>query len=405
MDFSYGNLMAVAQNVPHLNVALSRGADIFSSMKLRHVDKDNNDIKDSEVIKLLRNPNPLQNQQEWLYMFYIYMGIYNSVFGYKNYARDSKYRGNDLPSLLWWLPSGEMKINLSGKIYRQNRLEDIILNYTLFLDPEPYNPDEIIYLTEGVIANGVAAGNRLEAMQIPLSNIVAALKSQNIIISERGLIGFISSDGGNKDSDGALPFDKKERKRAEKDYSRKYSLDQEGGHVTFTNSAIKWVPMTFDMKQLMLFEGLESDFCQILAAYGLDRKLFPASILAPAGLGNSADVEAAMKATIQNAIQPLANKLMSKLEAHFNIDGVNEKLISDYSDLPVMQQDELTSQQAFNQKVAGLDILFKSGIISAKQFAELAEVKMDGSGEPYQAPVQIDPNNLDALPPKNNKKK
>ena len=70
-----------------------------------------------------------------------------------------------------------------------------------------------------------------------------------------------------------------------------------------------------------------------------------------------------------------------------------------------MQQDELTSQQAFNQKVAGLDILFKSGIISAKQFAELAEVKMDGSGEPYQAPVQIDPNNLDALPPKNNKKK
>lgn len=395
MDFSYGNLMAIAQNVPHLNTVISKGAEMFSNMKVKHVDKNGKEVKNSPILKLLNNPNPIDTTLEsFLYKYYVNDAIYSSTFQYKNYGRALKYRGDDLPSLLWVLPSGEIRVELTGKIYRQTKIEDIILGYKLFLDPEMYTPDEVIYITEGISANGVTAGNRLEALQIPLSNIMAALKSNNIILTERGLIGFIGSGGGDKDADGALPFDAAERKRAEKDYQQRTSLDREGSHVTFTNANIKWIPMTFDVKQLMLLEGLEDAFTHICGAYGLDRRIFPESVIGKSTLSTTSDVEDALKATYQNTIQPKADKLMAHWMQHFGLNDKEEKLIADYSWLPVMQQDELVREQAFNQKVTALSLLLKDGVISHEQYAELAEVEMDGTGEVLQAPAP-------ALPPAN----
>lgn len=386
MDFSYGNLMAIAQNTPHLNVIITKGAEMFSNMKIKHVDKDGQDIEGSDILKLLSKPNPLQTMDGWLYQFYVYNAIYNNAFGYKNYARRKEFRGGDLPSFLWWLPSGEMKINLTGMIYRQTKIEDIIIGYTLFLDPTMFTPDEIIFITEGIAANGISCGTKLEALQIPLSNINAALKSKNIIIAERGLMGIISSGGGSTDSQGALPFDKKERERAEKMYQRNTSLDQEGSHVTFSNANLKWIPMAFDVKQLQLSEGLEDDFAVLCGAFGLDRDIFPS--VKGATFENK---EQGLKFTYQNTIQPLADKLMLHLENHFGLTdaGKGEHLIADYSWMPLMKEDEEKAEQARNQRAQACSTMLADGVISHEQYAEIMDVEFDGTGEIVQPPAPV----------------
>lgn len=381
MDFSYGNLMAIAQNVPHLNTVISKGAEMFSNMEIKHVNKSGVEIENSDVIKLLNKPNPLQSLSEMMYEFFVYNSIYNANFIYKNYAT----RINKLPSVLWCLPSGEMKINLTGKIYRQTQLSDIIENYVMFTDTTPFTPDEIILITEGIKAGGIIGGSRIDALQIPLSNIMAALKSQNIILTERGLIGFIASDSGG-DSDGVLPTNK-EMERAEKDYKSRRSLDSDQGHVTFSSANIKWVPMTFDLKQLMLHEGLEDAFCNICGAIGIDRRIFPSSIVASASLQSGNELSVGMTATYQNTMQPLAKKLLNKLSDEFNLTERGEKLIADYSHMPCMQDDKLKEGQAKKVVIEGLSIALRDGVISHDTYAEEAELEMTGDGQVIQNTV------------------
>ena len=347
VDVTWNELLLVAQNVPHLNTVISTGAAMFSNACIKHLDKNGEEIEDSPVLKLLNKPNPLQNMKSWLYDFYVSNAIYNTSFGYKNYGRPVKYRDNDLPSYMWWLAAGLMKINRTEMlIYSATSMNDLIEDYTLTIGrTKLYTPDEIMLITEGVSNNGIIARSRLEALQLPLSNIVAALKSKNIILTERGLIGFISSDNP-KDSDGALPPDEEELKRIQKEYQKDQSLDSTNGHVTFTKSLIKWVPMTFDLNQLQLPEGLEDDFAMICAAYGIHRTVFPLSHVSPRGMTTGTEIDSGLRFTYQNAMLPLLKKLLDMLTSEFGLDLKGEKLTGDYDWLACMKNDELAEAQA-----------------------------------------------------------
>lgn len=384
IDVSFNGLMQVAQNVPHLNTVISRGAEMFSNMIITHVDKNGKEIKNSEILKLLNNPNPLQTLQQFLYDFYVNFAIYSSNFGYKNYGS----RLNELPTCVWWLPPGWMKINATGKIYGQYKIEEIIENYTFMFDQTIYEPQDIIHISEGISQSKLTGSSKIEALQFPLSNIISTLKSQNIIINERGMIGFISNKGNKDMSGGTIPMSSKEKEILENQYQKDRSLDSENSHVGIFQSSLEWVPMTFDIKQLMLFEGLEDSFCQICAAYGIDRKIFPSSIVSKSTLGATSDTEQAIKTTIQNTLQPLANKMLSRISNEFHLTDRNERLEASWGHLPVMKEDDKLAQEAFYSKIQGLSILKRDGIIDANTYAEIAEVEMTGTGESEQ---QINP--------------
>lgn len=377
IDVSFNGLMQVAQNVPHLNTVISRGAEMFSNMCVQHVDKNGKEIENSDIMKLLNEPNPLQTLEQFLYDFYIYFAIYSSNFGYKNYGSSL----SELPSVLWWLPPGWMKINATGKLYNQYKIEDIIENYTFMFDQTVYETKDIIHITEGISQSKLTGASKIETLQLPLSNIVSGLKSKNIIINERGMIGFISSAGNKDMSGGVIPMNNNEKTKLEKQYQIDRSLDSENSHVGIFQSSLTWTPMAFDVKQLMLYEGFEDDFCQICGAYGIDRKIFPASIVSKSTLGSTSDTEQAIKTTIQNTLLPLANKLLRKMAKEFKITERGEKLTASWDHLPVMKEDEKTANEAFKSKIDGLSILKRDGIIDANTYAEEAGVEMTGTGE------------------------
>ena len=381
MDFSYGNLMAIAQTVPQLNTVIAKGAEMFANMEVKHIDAEGNEVKNSPVLKLLNNPNPVdQTLESFMYKHWVNDAIYNNSFIYKNYGREREFRTpNELPSLLWVLPAGEVKINLSGKIYRQIALEDIILDFRLFLDPQPYMPDEIIYITEGITANGISSGNRIEALQIQLSSIMVALKSLNIILGDRGMVGFFTTE--SKDENGPMPIKSSIKKQIKDTYHRENSVDSDQSHIGIFTQKTEFHPMTFDVAQLQILEQMEDSRNDICAAFGIDRDLLPS--VKGATYENK---EQALRQTYQNTIQPKADKLMSYLSNHFGLTAKGEKLVADYSWLPCMKDDALASERAFNFKILSLSQMLHDGVISADQYAELAEVEMDGTGEVIQPP-------------------
>lgn len=372
IDTSPGELMSVAMDHPHLNTILTTGARIFSMMEIRHVDKDGNDIENSEVLKLLKKPNPMQTQRQYLSAWYIMNGVYNKTFQYKNKGLSYK----KLPAALQILPSGWMKINATGKIFRQTKLSDIITSYEMLNEVEPFTVDEVIYMVEGVGNNPLNPISKIQAQQIPLSNIMAALKSRNVILTSRGATGIIASDGGAGDGEGAIPMDEIESKKLRKEYKQKYSLDSDDGHVMFTHTNLKWIPMSFDISQLKLIEGLEDDFAALIASFMHDRDIYPS--VKGATFENK---QAGMKYTIQNGMQPLADVLMEQLTENIvdeTIYGVGSRLIASYDKVPAMQADKLKAAQAKFFTVRSMSVAMHDGVINHDTYAEESDVEMTG---------------------------
>ena len=270
IDCNPNSLTRVAMSVPHLNTILSRGAEMFSLMEIKHVDKNGEEIENSPVLKFLKKPNPLQTIEQYLYQYYVTNGIYNKTFQFK--LKGLSY--DKLPTAMWILPSGAMKVNATGKIYRQSDIKEIINNYELVggETTEIFETDQVIYMCEGVGVSILNPASRIEALQIPLSNIVASLKSRNIIITERGMIGFIKQKqvGGSD----PMPPNSAEAKRLREEYQNQYGLDSRGGHVSVTTMDAEWVPMTFNIAELGLIEGVEADFSALCDSFGHDRDIY-----------------------------------------------------------------------------------------------------------------------------------
>lgn len=372
IDTSPGSLMDVAMMVPHLNTVISTGAELFSLMEIKHLKKNGEEITDSKVLKFLKQPNCLQSTESYLYEFYVLNSVYNKTF--QNIVKGLSFE--KVPTALWILPSGWMKINVTGKIYRQSDISEIIENYVMLNDPTPYEVDKVIYMAEGIGNSPLNPISRIESLQIPLSNIVASLKSRNIITNERGMIGFIASDSRAGDSDGQLPLDEKESKRMREEYQKQYSLDGQGGHVSFTHANVKWVPMTFDIKQLGLLEGTEDDFAAIIAAYRHDRDLYPT--IKGATFENK---EAGMRSTIQNGLQPLADKLMRQWTKHFIDEKTGEYLCASYKHLTSMNKEQRLAAQGKLYTAQACSQMLTDGVISHEQYATICDVDMDGSKE------------------------
>jgi len=387
VDCSWGNLMQLANNVPHLNLIISEGAKMYSGMEIKHYQgkgKGRVEVPNSEVLKFLNKPNPLQRRSDFLYDFYVQNAIYRTTFCYKNIPS----RLAKAPLALWWLPGESMKINLTEKMFDQLTIEGIVESYELVDYNKKFSPQEIIHIIDGISQNKITAKPTIEAQQVPLSNIMAILKSYNIITSEKGMIGFIGGDA--KDSTGmGIQMTEKERTQFENAYQRRYGLDSTDGHVMLTQAPLKWVPMTFDVKQLMLFEGLEEFFSNLCGAYGHDRDIYPS--VKGATFENK---KQGLINTYQNTMTPLGCKMLEPISEIFGLPDKDQYLEPSWEHLPVMQEDEKNKAEALNTNVQAYSKMLADGIISPKQYAELAGVKMDGTGEPVTITMNRENNDI-----------
>lgn len=377
------NLMIVYLSVPHLRAVIDRKAEMFKNMQIKLRNKKTGEfIEQHEILTLLKNPNPMQTQEQFLEQYCIFKDIWANAFIYKLRATSMSS-----PKVLWNLPSDAMKITPTGKIWNQTKLEEIIEKYEMVsgnLQPIKFEVNEIIQISQGASQNYFVGESRIKTLVRPISNIQGALQTRNVIINDRGALGILS--GSSKDSDGAIPLGKDERERIEKEYrdkQRGYGIGDEQKKVIISPTPLAWSPMSYPTKDLMLFEEIEEDFGTICAEFGMERDLFPTVKGATFENKNQA-----IKSTYQNTIQPEADLFMRKLSKDFGLEDAGFELVADYSYLPVMQEDKLKEEQTEMTKAQKLGILLDKGIISKEQFAQLMGVEFDGNEEEKEESVE-----------------
>jgi len=328
-------LLNAYYEIPELNAVINYGAESISNGIWKY-QNEKGENEDHSSLKLLNNPNPVQNGKELLKDFYVYKAVFGNDFIYKLYP-DGRKPTFDNIKCLYNIPAQEMSVKMTGKLFQQTELNEIIEGY-LFggRDGHKFETEDILLSNDIGIKykNGqyILGQSRMIGLSKALSNIIAAYESRNVLLNSRGAIG--AWVNASKDATGATWALRSEEKKEIRDQAtRNYGLTNGKSAIMVTNKDIRWEGNTFDSRRLQLMEETEQDFYKICDAYATPKELFSNT------KGTTfTNKDSAERSFYRNRIIPVAEDLANGLTKFLVIE--KGKLILDFSHLEILQEDE-----------------------------------------------------------------
>ena len=346
------NEFELYRTTPQLSIVINKDAQMLSNGRFVVKNLKGEVQENHEALKLLMNPNPIQNQNIWLMDYQIQKNIYGNQFIYVNRAYQSAF-----PSTLVNLNSAMVKVIKTGKFVKQNKIEDIIERYDVRENNGSFTQYEVndVIFSQIVNPNNPLMGlSPLHSLTMPISNIRGAYGFRNKIIVKSGALGILSS--ASKDASGGIPLNSTERERIEEQHSNDYGIHDGQSSLIMTGSPLSWQSMSYPTKDLLLFEEVEADFKSIIDAYGHNADIY-------SNLNNAkySNMNEALRQTYQNRVIPESEQLCFNLG---NKLGLTEKgliLELDYSHIEVMKSNEKEVIENFKMKADAIATLLASG--------------------------------------------
>lgn len=347
---------------------IDRLAEADSNGIIRFVDSDtlvplktvNKSPKLSRLNKLFKKPNPWQTWEE----FDGEQAVISRVFGYCPVLAVGGNSGLDRTFT-------KALINLNPLLVTPNRNEEfspfkdngLIKNWTLRWGNGEWNipSEDIILIKDGFIGRADGLGlpiSKLHGLDWNVSNILAAMEADNVLLKKKGPLGIFSFDPG-KDMAGSTPYDPKAKDALQTDLQR-YGLTIGQLQHIISGLPIKWNDMSYNLRDLTTKETIRQGTDGVCDRFG-----YPAELMS----GKNATYEnrnSSEKWLYNNNVIPFSIRKMAIYTEYFQLDGV--KIMKDYDHLPVLQEDIVKAGEASKYEAEGLDIEWKSGMITWNQW-------------------------------------
>lgn len=322
------------------------------------------------INKLKSKPNPLQTEDE----FDAQGQFYKRLFGY-----NIVWCGDNLPvgfdrtyaKQLWNIPPNLVDIRYTTKCFF-----DIDFENEEYIEVWLRHGNSSTKLTKGSYhifkGNAPNFGNfylpesPIKSLEKPINNIIGAYQSRHTLIAKRGALGMISSDA--QDANGRRPLSIAQKEDLQNDYQQYYGLSNQQWSVLITGEAVKWQQMGYPTKDLMLFEEIEEDMQRICDAFGHQYPLLANNNTNSLG-GNK--LNESKKLLYQDTIIPLANSDDKQWMEFFGITDLAETIVTDYSHVAALQEDNLKNAQTRKARNEALLIEFKNNLITLNRWLEL----------------------------------
>jgi len=310
---------------PVLLAIIALRCKIYSQMKITHLNSENKPIENSLIIKLLKQPNYFQSQEDFFFQQMWFLSATGTNLTYKvNALQETKSIYNLIPS--------ETNLNNTHKV------KSFISTKA---ELEAYGEKKIIYTLEGQtfeikikdliptydLANGLTCNSlmsspsRLKGISKTVENIEENLLSKNVNLKMSQKYLMASQGDGN-----AVQIQKGDRDDITKKISAKSLL--------ITNANIKAQHLVSDMKKLFLDEQFSNDALTCLLAFDMSKDILNYFSNGSSTFDNK---EKAMLDYVQNSIQNDANNTMNSFASSFGLIDKGESLKASYDHLPVMQ--------------------------------------------------------------------
>lgn len=351
-------------SIPQLKMIIGKKKAMFANVIPVIKDAEGNVIENAKVdefYKMMYQPNVMQSMNEFLENQLEQLDVYGNQFTYKNKPTKIQI----FPSALWNISPSYIDPILSGKVFDQTTVEGII-SYYEYDDRQTkkrYETKEIMYMRHNDLDHPIIGSSPLKFLKYPLSNIDGAYKYRNVIITQKGAIGILSS-GGNKDSFGVIPMNQKEKERIENAHRNAYGIDENQMRMIISEASLNWTPMSYPTKDLMLFEEVSEDTLVLIDHFGMNIHLFANNTTTFENLKSS------MKQVYQDTIQPYADKYFGQLTSFLEIEKIFGKgayIAPSYEHIKILQEDKKEGAELFKLHVDSITQLVKSQIITSEQ--------------------------------------
>lgn len=360
-----------------ISTMINRGAQAMANGKWWIVDGKDNDVSEKyhEISILLKNPNPLQSFTEFILQMDAYRQIYGEVFILKN-----TIPGFGEISNLWVINPEYITINVTGNTYRQSNISDIIKSYTLTIgnNKETVAPNEILHIKDSFqnlsfLKNDLRGASRLGGLEYEIRNICQAQEAIYSLNKDRGAMGILSN--AEKGADGFIPMGKSEIESIENGL-RKQGLSEAQRKIIVTNAALKWQSMSFNVKDLMLFEGIKQNMESISNA--LD---YPFGLLGNEKGETFNNKDEDKKTLYQDSVIPKSKVYEEKFSSFLGLEY--DKIVIDFSHIECLMQGERERAESLRLRNLANEVAFRNGIITAEEWRLNIEMDEVAHGNTY----------------------
>jgi hypothetical protein len=365
------------QEIPEVNAVINLKARTFSSGIVKAVNKKGEEIPNHPAAFILNNPNWFQDGFEFRRQTKILREIYGNEYIFKLQPKGFRPTLERMKAL-YTIPGNLIKLEYREKTPFWVHAEKPQYAEYVLIGGDRIPNENIIHLNEATTditqaadINCLLGESKLRALKAPINNIRMAYESRGIILKYRGAQGIISPEG--KDAAGAVPFDKPDIDILKEVWGN-YGTMSGQSQMAIVNVSTKFTPLTLnEPKKLGLFDETRESFYKIMDSFGVKKEMFVQ--IEGTTYANQREAE---KAFYQDTTIPEANEWIQAFNQDWMQD-TDDKLIVDFSHLPIFQQDLKIRAEGLEKLVNLLSKALADGAITIDEYKE--ELKKAGLGK------------------------
>lgn len=307
-------------------------------------------VENSPHVYRFENPNFLQDGNTFAVQSSQQMSIYGNNI---QYVPKGSISGE--PKIMWNLPAEFTSFDITGKLYKQTRIEDVIKKYVLNNTDNGMNEEfevkDIIHFKDPHPSNPLIGLSRMEGLMMEISGVRGAKGFRLRIITANGALGILSSEisaamGGMA----SIPLDRTEQRRIDRAHSNRYGMQDGKADFIQTEAAVKFQHTAYPTGQLMLFEEVTEDMGLMIDGYGLNVHMFSLS-----ATNTYENLKEGIKLAYNQTIIPEGEAEGLIYTKHFGLDVKKDGwLTRDYSHLEILKTDESPIIKARAEAAVGL---------------------------------------------------
>jgi len=316
--------------------------------------------------KLLHQPNVLQAGDQ----YFSQLNHYVDLMGYCPILIMRVPGFVDEIKAIWNVPPWLFDIDYTRKWLWEYKLTGIWKKFYIFWEGKQVeiDPRDLRFVFDDGIGsecdtNLMIPDSKLVGMDYVVSNIVAAYKARNTLITKRGAIGILSNEG--TDAKGTpLTIDTDIRKDLQKDF-KSYGIVGQPFQIILTDAKVKWQQMGFPTKDLLLFEEITDDIDRLCDAYGYPPELLSRPKGATYENKNQARID-----LYQDTIIPESVSRMSQLTSALVSKDTPIKIKKNFDKVPALQLEAKAKAEAREKLDHACLIEYKNGLITKNVWLE-----------------------------------
>ncbi len=353
---------------PPLKAIVGKRAKAFNNGVRDVYNKNTENLGRGREANMLREklarPNVLQTGVQ----FFSQQNHYIDLFGYCPLLRVPVPGFVDEIKALWNIPPWLFDITYTRKWLDQFKITGIYKDFYLFWDGKKIEIDakNLKFIFDDGIGsecdtNLTIPDSRLVGMDYIVSNIAAAYKSRNTLITKRGAIGILSNEGA--DSKGTpLTIDEEVRKDLQTDF-KKYGIVGQPFQVIITDAKLKWQQMGFATKDLLLFEEIADNVDRLCDAYGWPPELISRPKQTTYDNRSEARID-----LYHDTIMPEDRSRMEQFTNCVVSEGSNLEIKNDFTKVPVLQKELKEKAEARLALNKASEIEYRNGLLTKNEW-------------------------------------